>query len=89
MLQRGAAQTAAASSDDEVEVAVQFLLGCDRARCLAHLGTLKLEVMLNALEGLKVKHQPIFLLQSHCPNPSSKGIALRFQEAPGSHRSNT
>ena len=56
MLQRGAARAAATSSDDEVEVAVQFLVGCDRARCLAHLGTLKLEVMLNALEGLKVEN---------------------------------
>ena len=56
MLQRGASRTAAASSDDEVEVAVQFLVGCDRARCLAHLGTLTLDVMLNALEGLKVQH---------------------------------
>jgi hypothetical protein len=45
-------------SEHEVDVAVQFLVSCDQRRCLAHLQTLTLEVMLKALEGLKVASHP-------------------------------
>jgi len=73
----GSGRKEAASSEEEVDVAVQFLVGCDPGRCLAHLRTLKLEVMLNALEGLKVGRLVVlvtyFIQVIHCQVPSRDG----------------
>ncbi len=52
--QRGAGEKEGDALEEEVESAVQFLEECDQGSCLAHLRTLRLEVMLNALEALKV-----------------------------------
>lgn len=54
MQQRGSGDKQGTALEEEVESAVQFLEECDQGSCLAHLRTLRLEVMLNALEALKV-----------------------------------
>jgi len=91
-------QAADGCEEDEVVVAVQFLVSCDQRRCLAHLQTLTLEVMLKALEGLKVGNHrlppapPLLLHKALCSASVLRQVvwqlnsALRLPTVSASHR---